>query len=141
MAETKNITKKMVLEAIKTAADGMDFGDVVTAEDVIAYVDTTIAQLDAKAAKAQERAAKTKAEGDELHAVVESVLSAELQGADAITAQVNAIEGYEEITKSKVVARLTQLAKMGVVRKEQIKIDNRKVMGYAIEESGEDVVE
>ncbi len=143
MAETKNITKKMVLEAIKTAVDGkdMDFGDVVTAEDVIAYVDTTIAQLDAKAAKAQERAAKTKTEGDQLRAVVESVLSAELQGVDAITAQVNAVEGYEEITKSKVVARLTQLAKMGVVRKEQIKVGDRKVMGYAIEESEEDVAE
>lgn len=141
MAETKNITKKMVLEAIKAAADGMDFGDVVTAEDVIAYADTTIAQLDAKAAKAQERAAKTKAEGDELRAVVESVLSAELQGVDAITAQVNTIEGYEEITKSKVVARLTQLAKMDVVRKEQIKVGDRKVMGYAIKESEEDVAE
>jgi len=141
MAKTKNITKRMVLEAIKAAADGIDFGDVVTAEDVIAYADTAIAQLDAKAAKAQERAAKTKAEGDELRAVVESVLSVELQGVDAITAQVNAIEGYEEITKSKVVARLSQLVKMGVVRKEQIKIDNRKVMGYAIEESGEDVAE
>lgn len=142
MAETKNITKKMVLEAIKVAADGMDFGDVVTAEDVIAYVDTTITQLDAKAAKAQERAEKNRVAGDELRAVVESVLSADLQSIDAITAQVNAIEGYEEITKSKVVARLTQLAKMDVVRKEQIKVDDgRKVMGYALEASEEDVAE
>lgn len=142
MVDTIKITKKMVLEAIKSAAEGIDFGDVVTAEDVIAYVDTTIAQLDTKAAKAKERSAKTKAEGDQLRAVVETVLSAELQGVDAITAQVNAVEGYEEITKSKVVARLTQLSKMGVVRKEQIKLeDGRKVMGYAAEESEEGVAE
>ena len=131
MSEVK-ITKKVVLEAIKVAAESMDFGEVVTAEDVIAYADTAIAQLDAKAAKAKERAAKNKAEGDELRAAVESAVTDELQTIDAITAAVNAMEGYEDVTKSKVTARLTQLVKAGSIHKEQIKTeDGRKVMAYA----------
>ena len=135
MSEVK-ITKKVVLEAIKAAAEGMDFGEVVSAADVIAYADTAIAQLDAKAAKAKERAAKNKAEGDELRAAVESAVSDDLQTIDAITAAVNAIEGYEDVTKSKVTARLTQLVKSGAIHKEQVKLeDGRKVMAYALGEA------
>ena len=62
LADTVKITKKVVLEAIKAAAEAgsVDFGDVVSADDVIAYADTAIAQLDAKAAKAP-KGAKTAA--------------------------------------------------------------------------------
>ena len=133
MTDTIKITKKMVLEAIKAAAEaGAEFGDTVTAGDVIAYADTAIAQLDAKAAKAKERAAKNKAAGDELRAVVEDALTDELQTIDAITAAVNAVEGYEDITKSKVTARLTQLVKADEANKTDIKIDGRRVKGYAL---------
>ena len=133
MSEVK-ITKKVVLEAVKAAAEaGADFGEVVSAADVIAYADTAIAQLDAKAAKAKERAAKNKAEGDELRAAVESAITEDLQTIDAITAAVNAMEGYEDVTKSKVTARLTQLVKSEKVEKEQIKLeDGRKVMAYRL---------
>ena len=135
MSEVK-ITKKVVLEAIKAAAEGMDFGEVVTAADVIAYADATIAQLDAKAAKAKERAAKNKAEGDELRAAVENAVSDELQTIDAITAAVQAMDGYADVTKSKVTARLTQLVKAGAIYKEQVKLeDGRKVMAYAAGEA------
>lgn len=133
MADTIKITKKMVLEAIKSAADGADFGETVSAEDVIAYVDTAIAQLNSKAAKAKERAAKNRAEGDALRTVVESVLTNELQTIDAITTAVNAVEGYEDVTKSKVIARLNQLTKANAATKEQIKLeDGRKVMAYRL---------
>lgn len=134
MAEVK-ITKKVVLEAIKAAAEGMDFGEVVSAADVIAYADTAIAQLDAKAAKAKERAAEKKADGDALRAVVESVLTDDLQMIDEITVKVQAIEGYEDVTKSKVTARLTQLVKSNTIHKEQVKVDSRKVMAYALGEA------
>lgn len=133
MADTIRITKKMVLEAIKAAAEaGAEFGETVTAEDVIAYADTAIAQLDSKAAKARERAAENRAAGDELRAVVKSVLTNELQTVDAITTQVQAVEGYEDVTKSKVIARLTQLTKANVVMKEQIKAGDRRVMAYTL---------
>lgn len=132
MAENK-ITKRVVLDAIRVVAEnGADFGADVTADDVIAYVDTTIAQLDAKAAKAKERAAKNKAEGDELRAVVEGVLTDDLQTIDAITAAVQAVDGYADVTKSKVTARLTQIVKSNIGHKEQIKDGDRKVMAYAL---------
>ena len=135
MAEVK-ITKKVVLEAIKAAAEGMDFGEVVSAADVIAYADTAIAQLDAKAAKAKERAAEKKADGDALRAVVESTVSDEYQTIDDITAKVVEVEGYEDVTKSKVTARLTQLVKSGAIHKVQVKTeDGRKVMAYALGEA------
>lgn len=133
MAEVK-ITKKVVLEAVKAAAEaGADFGEVVSAADVIAYADATIAQLDAKAAKAKERAAEKKADGDALRAVVEGAITDELQTIDVITAAVQAVEGYEDVTKSKVTARLTQLVKSEKVEKEQVKLeDGRKVMAYRL---------
>ena len=138
MAEVK-ITKKVVLEAIKAAAEGMDFGEVVSATDVIAYADTAIAQLEAKAAKAKERAAEKKADGDALRAVVESAVSDEYQTIDDITAKVVEVEGYEDVTKSKVTARLTQLVKSGTIHKVQVKTaDGRKVMAYALGEAPAD---
>ena len=138
MSEVK-ITKKVVLEAVKAAAEGMDFGATVSAEDVIAYCDATIAQLDAKAAKAKERAAEKKADGDALRAVVEGALTDELQAIDSITAKVQTIDGYEDVTKSKVTARLTQLVKAGSIHKEQVKLeDGRKVMAYALGEAVEE---
>ena len=130
--EKIKVTKRVILEAIKDAAKDMDFGEVVTAEDVISFVDTSIAQLDNKAAKAKERAAEKKADGDALRTAVESVITEDLQTIDAITAGVQAMEGYEDVTKSKVTARLTQLVKSNVIYKEQIKVDSRKVMAYAL---------
>ena len=133
MADVR-ITKKVVLEAIKAAAErGADFGDVVSAADVVAYADTMIAQLDAKAAKAKEKAAEKKAEGDALRAVVESVITDELQTIEAITEAVKAVEGYADVTKAKVTARLTQLIKSEKIHKEQVKLeDGRKAMTYAL---------
>lgn len=132
MADIK-ITKAMVLAAIKEiVADDVviQVGDAsVKGTDIIAYCDTTMAQIDAKAGKAKERAAKNKAAGDELRAEVLAHITDELQTADAITAMV---EGFEDITKSKVVARLTQLVKAGDIVKEQVKIDNRKQMAYRL---------
>ena len=132
--ENTKMTKRMVLEAIRATAEAgsVDFGDVVTADDVIAYVDITIAQMDAKAEKAKERGKAKRAEGDDLRAVVASVLTDELQIADDITAQVQAVEGYADVTKSKVVARLTQLVKADEAHKEQVKTeDGRKLTAYA----------
>lgn len=131
MAEVK-ITKKVVLEAIKAAAEsGVEFGEVVSAADVVAFADTMIAQLDAKAAKAKEKAAEKKAEGDALRAAVEKVVGEEPATIDVITAAVKA-EGFEDVTRSKVTARLTQLVKADMVHKIATKTeDGRKVMAYA----------
>lgn len=129
MADVK-ITKAMVLEAIKANVENMEFTSEVTAEDVVAYVDKTLEQMASKADKAKAKAAEKRAEGDALKAAVAAVLTNELQTAEEITAQV---EG-EEVTKAKVIARLTALAKDGVIVKEQVKADSRKVMAYKLAE-------
>lgn len=125
---TKNITKKMVLEAIKAAAENGAVFEGVTAEDVIAYTDTTIEQLDNKAARARERAAQKKVEGDALRDAVEAVLTDEFQTIAAIVAQVD----EDAVTPAKVTARLTALVKAGLAHKTKVDAgDGRKVNGYA----------
>lgn len=132
MTDTK-ITKAMILTAIKEiVAEDVEIpvGDVsVKGTDIIEYCDTSMAQLEAKAEKARERAAKNKAVGDGLRAEVLAHVTDESQTADSITEQ---IEGFEDITKAKVIARLTQLVKAGDIIKEQCKVDGRKVMCYAL---------
>lgn len=98
-------------------------------EEMIEFINKQIELLEAKAEKAKERAAKTKAEGDALRDAVEALLTGEFQSADEITAQ---LEG-EDITKAKVVARLTQLVRAEIADKEQMKDSSgRKVMFYKL---------
>ena len=125
----KKLTKKDYYAAIRAMVEGIEMVGDIPADEVLAFIDKTVEQIDAKAAKAKEKAAEKKTEGDELRAAVEAVLTDELQIIDAITAQ---IEG-EDITKSKVTARLTQLVKAEIARKEQVKDESgRKVMAYAL---------
>ena len=85
-------------------------------------IDNQVTMLDAKAEKAKARAAEKRAEGDELRATVKAVLTNEFQGIEDILPQV---EG-EEITKAKIIARLTQLVKAGEVEKAKAKTEDKK---------------
>ena len=143
MEKTK-ITKAMVLEVIRAAAEnGAISGEVtvndkvvaITGDDVINYVDKTVEQLNAKAAKAKEKAAEKKAEGDELRNAVQAVLTDAPQTIDDITAQIE-IDNVE-VTKSKVTARLTQLTKAGIASKEPAKVGDRKIMTYKLVDAAE----
>lgn len=125
----KKLTKKDFYAAIRGMVEGIEMVGDIPAEEVLAFIDKTVEQIDAKAARAKEKAAEKKTEGDELRAAVEAILTDELQTIDAIAAQV---EG-EDVTKSKVTARLTQLVKADIARKEQVKDESgRKVMAYAL---------
>ena len=124
----KKITKKQVFEALIGVITGMDKVGDIDAETVITTLETAVAQIDAKATKAKEKAAEKKTAGDALRAEIEALLTDEFQTADAITEQVTA----EDVTKSKVVSRLSQLVAAGVAAKEQIKVDDRKLMGYKL---------
>ena len=127
MEKEKKVTKKEYFEAIKSVIGGMEtVGDYPVA-DVVAFIDKSIEQIDAKAAKAKEKAAETKAEGDALRATVFEHVTGTAQTADEITAAI----GDAEVSRAKVIARLTQLVKSGDVVKEQISVDGRKVMGYS----------
>ena len=124
--EEKRITKRDNYEALKEIVEK---SNVENAEMLVEFINKQIEMIDNKSAKAKEKAAEKRAEGDELRAVIKSVLTNEYQTVDAITAQ---IEG-EDITKAKVVARLTQLVNNGEAVKEQGKSeDNKKVMMYTL---------
>ena len=121
--ETK-VTKKEMFEMIKAA--------LAENKDVVDFCDKEIASLDRKAAKAKERAAEKKAEGDELTAVVESVLTNELTTIADITAKIDG----PDVTVHKVSYRLGQLAKNGKAVKAEISVGGgdgvkaRRVMAY-----------
>ena len=129
----KKLTKKDFYAALRTMVEGVDAVGDIPADEVLAFIDKTVEQIDAKATKAKEKAAEKKADGDALRADVLAVITNEFQTADAITAALD----NEEITKAKVVARLTQLVKAQEVVKEQMKVDDRKVMCYKLANSEE----
>lgn len=100
-------------------------------EVIVDFCDKKIAALGAKAEKAKVRAAAKRAAGDELRAVVASVLTKEPMIAEDILAR---IEGDEDLTKAKVIARLTQLCKAGKAVKSEVTVDGKKRMAYALAE-------
>ena len=126
MADTIKMTKVDYFEQL---AGIVEASDVENKEDILKFIQGSIETLENRKKAAQERAEKKKNEPDELADAVKAVLSEELQTADDIAAQ---IEG-EDVTKQKVVARLTKMVNAGTVRKDSIKTDDkRKVMGYAL---------
>ena len=132
MADVKKITKAEYFGMIKDVVAG---SDVENAQELMDFIDRQVELIASKAEKAKARAAKQKAEGDELRDAVQAVLTGELQVIDEIVAQVD----FEDVTKSKVNARLTQLVNAGIAVKEQQKVDSRKVMAYKL--AGTDEVE
>lgn len=126
MADTIKMTKVDYFEQL---AGIVEASDVENKEDILKFIQGSIETLENRKRAAQERAEKKKNEPDELADAVKAVLSGELQTADDIAAQ---IEG-EDVTKQKVVARLTKMVNAGIVRKDSVKTDDkRKVMGYAL---------
>ena len=119
--EEKKKTKKDYFEEIKTVLE--DAKETALAE-VMAH---EIALLENKAIKNKERAEARKIAGDELRDTISNILIDDLQTVDEIVEQID----DEEITKAKVVARLTQLVNLNEAIKEQIKTeDGKKVMAY-----------
>ena len=134
----EKMTKRNVYEALINYANSgvMSYdGNEVTAEALAAFAENEIALLDKKAAKAKERAATKKAEGDELTDAVRAAMSTEeFEPIADIAAR---IEG-EDVTLSKVTYRLGQLVKNGEAEKEQITVPGgegqkaRKIMAYKL---------
>ena len=84
MADVK-MTKAMWLEEIKGVVAAADYENK---EGAIEFINKQIETLAAKTEKAKEKAAKAKAEGDELRAIVEGILTADAQPIDDIVAQI-----------------------------------------------------
>lgn len=126
----KKLTKKEMFAAIRGMVENVEAVGDIPADEVLAFIDKQVEQIDKKAAKAKEKAAEKKVEGDTLRDAVAAILTDEYQTIDAITAQVD----IEDVTKSKVTARLTQLVAAEIAEKAQVKEadTNRKVMAYRI---------
>ena len=110
MEKEKKVTKKEYYAMLKEIVEGADVDNQV---ELVEFIDKQITLLENKAAKAKEKAAEKRAEGDELRATVEAALTDEYQTIAAITEQ---IEG-EDVTKAKITARLTQLVKVTVYKR------------------------
>ena len=124
--ENKKLTKKDYYGMLK---DIVLTSDVDNKEELEAFINRQIEIIDNKAEKAKERAAEKKAEGDELRAAIKSVLTEDYQSADDILAQ---LEG-EDLSKAKIIARLTQLVNNGDAEKAQAKTeDGKKFMTYRL---------
>lgn len=132
MAE-KKITKVEKLNMIRDILAG-DGNTEVTEEAtmLIAFVDEQIEQIQSKAEKAKQRAAEKKAEGDALRNTIQALMTNEWQSIDDIFNQIE----DEEVTRSKITARLTQLIKAGVIEKDSQKSETgNKQMVYRLIEA------
>ena len=130
MAEIKTTTKD-ILTVVKAMAEaqvpdinlGEDLVDAeVTAADIVAYCDTTIAQLEAKKEKAAETRAKKAAQADALKDQVLALITSEPKTRDDIFVELGSED--PELSIAKVGSRLTKLVAEGVIVKEPIKVKN-----------------
>ena len=133
MEKTIKTTKRDILTALKAMAeDGNmhieDFLPTLTDRDVKDFCDNELELLAKKTARSREVAAKKRAEGDEITAVVRDALSTEdFEPISVIADRIN----DENISKAKIVARLRNLIECGEAEKqEMITDDKRKVMSY-----------
>ena len=127
MTNTDKLTDRKIYTAI---AEGT-FDDLDT-DAIVAWAEKKIAQLDNKAAKAKENAAKKKAEGD---ALTEAVLANVTNEFQTIADIAEGIEG-EDVTVSKVAYRLNAAFKAGTLDKGEVILEadgkKRKVVAYKL---------
>lgn len=127
---TPKITKKMYFDAIAVLANG-GTPDIAPA-DIVAFCEKEIAALDNRAAKAKERAAIKRAEGDELQAAVLAALTDEFATRAEITERV----GNPDASVAKVGYRLTQLVASGDAVKDEAVVESdgksKKVAVYKL---------
>ena len=117
MAETK-VTKAMIFaRVIERCGDD---------EEIVACMENELALIEKKNVKAKERQDKKRAEGDELQAVVASVLTDAPATRDDILASVIEACGDEELTVGKIQAKLNNLVKFGQASKCTVKTEEGK---------------
>ena len=119
----KTYTKREMYELIKALVDaGVISGELtetgITEAHVAQFCVDELELLDKKAAKAKERVATKKAEADELTELIKSLLTDEWQTTTEIAAQIE----DEDVSQSKITARMTKLINAGIAIKEQVSV-------------------
>ena len=109
MAETKYTKVDALHEIMEAMADNAN---------VMAYCENELTLIDKKNAKARERAAAKRAEGDELQADVLAVITDAPQTRDDILAG--------ELTVGKIQAKLNNLVEAGKIEKCKVKTEDGK---------------
>ena len=113
------MTKREVFEAIITATNaGSVSVDGMTSEEVVAFFENEIGNLDKRAERSRATAAKKREAGDALTETVKGILTDDFQTIADIAAQ---IEG-EDVTASKVTYRLNALVKEGYAEKADVQV-------------------
>ena len=130
---TVKITKRERFESIKALVETVGSVEGFDMEGIVAFCDKEIAALDNRAAKAKERAAEKRAEGDELQAAVLEALTDELSTRQDVTDRSDG----EDVTVAKVGYRLSQLVKAGRAVKEEITVagedgKSKKIAAYRL---------
>lgn len=115
MAEIKRTTAMKLTEWKELYADNAEF---------VEYCENELAKLDKKNAKAKERAAAKRAEGDELQADVLAVITDEPQTRDDILVAMNDESG--ELTVHKIQAKLNNLVESNQISKCKVKTEDGK---------------
>jgi hypothetical protein len=99
-------------------------------DTIVAWAQKKIASITNKAAKAKERAAAKKAEGDELGAAVVAAVGDEFESIADIAARIDG----PDVTVSKVSYRLNAAAKAGILEKGTVTLEGetgkRTVVAY-----------
>lgn len=114
------ITKRDYFGMIRAIVE--DASEVDMRDEILGFIDKEVAALDVRAEKAKERAAKKREESDELRQAIFEVLTGEGQTVADIVDKLD----REDVTRQKVVARLTQLIKDGKVQKDTAKTEDKK---------------
>lgn len=113
------MTKREVFAAVIASAQNETLTiEGMTTEEVVAFFENEIGNLDKRAERSRATAAKKREAGDALMESVKAALTDDFQTIADVAAQ---IEG-EEVTASKVTYRLNALAKEGFAEKADVQI-------------------
>lgn len=121
--ESKKMTKRQYYKMLEEAVEK---SNVEKKDLFLNFISKEVEKIETRAEKAKRKAVEKKAQGDLLRDAVKNVLTDNYQTIDEITEKI-VIEGDEEITKAKVVARLTQLFDLGEIHKGEFHTEDNKI--------------
>ena len=115
------MTRRETFEALKAIPENADY---------VEFLDAEIASIDRKAAKAKEDKAKKDVASAENKEIIFAAITDTPQTVNEITEAV--ADKIEDVTRNKVIPKLTSLVKEGRIEKSEKRIDGKSVKVYAL---------